>query len=92
MHRAAVIGRLSDRLGRFQCYVLTLSAEGITATTLSFVPLVPGGGRLWPLLGLVGCMGVGNVGSYTILRASLGDHARDPSELSAAFAVRSKSS
>eukprot|EP01052_Picozoa_sp_SAG31_P013406 SAG31_NODE_805_length_11970_cov_3.710793_3_plen_292_part_00 len=82
-----VIGRLSDQIGRFKCYVLTLLVEGITATTLSIVPMVEGGGRLTLLLGLAGCMGVGNVGSYTILRASLGDHARDPSELSAAFAA-----
>ena len=33
-------------------------------------------------------MGVGNAGSQTILRATLGDQAESPSELSAAFAVR----
>ena len=45
-----------NRLGRFQCFVLTLSVEGVTAVTLSTVTLVEGGGRLWLLLGLVGCM------------------------------------
>ena len=35
--------------------------------------MVPGGGRLGLCLTLAAFMGVGNVGSYTILRALVGD-------------------
>ena len=69
-----LLGRWSDSVGRFPCYLLALSCEGVMA-----VAMVSGFWRTAPerqhamLLVLATFQGIGNVGSYTLLRALMGD-------------------
>ena len=69
-----LLGRWSDSVGRFPCYLLALSCEGVMA-----VAMVSGFWRTVPerqhamLLVLATFQGIGNVGSYTLLRALMGD-------------------
>ena len=67
------LGWLSDHVGRFPCYLISLSCEGVMAWAMAT------GWWRWPgqqhavLLALAAVMGVGNMGSYTVLRAMLAE-------------------
>jgi MFS family permease len=72
-------GHLSDRVGRFRTYMLSLSCEGVLAlfcTLGSFSGSAgPGGGGppFALVFVLVVFMGVGNTGSQTMMKAIIGD-------------------
>jgi len=73
-----VLGRLSDRIGRYQCFLLSLSCEGVPALycCIGSFPTAGVGNEDWSRLLIFGLgifMGVGNAGSQTLLRSIFGD-------------------
>ena len=76
------LGRLSDRYGRFRCYLISLSCEGVLAIACSLggfgaegaAEAEGGAGRPFTtVFALVLFMGVGNTGSQTMMKAIIGD-------------------
>jgi MFS family permease len=69
-------GRLSDRIGRYRCYLLSLSCEGMLALYCCFGDFQGESDDdqdLALILSLVAFMGVGNAASQTLLRSIQGD-------------------
>ena len=82
MLSGVALGRLSDRYGRFRCYLISLSCEGVLAIACSLggfgaegaAEAEGGAGRPFTtVFALVLFMGVGNTGSQTMMKAIIGD-------------------
>lgn len=91
------LGRLSDRIGRYRCYLLSLSCEGVLAIyccvgslTESSTTTVPREQAIFTIFLLVAFMGVGNAGSQTLLRSIQGDEF-DETEVGTALSAGSVS-
>lgn len=90
------LGRLSDRIGRYKCYLLSLSCEGVLAlycclgSLADSATVLPQKQAAFTIFVLVAFMGVGNAGSQTLLRSIQGDEF-DETEVGTALSAGSVS-
>jgi MFS family permease len=90
------LGRLSDRVGRYRCYLVSLSCEGVLALYCCVGSLADSGTVVsreqatFTIFVLVAFMGVGNAGSQTLLRSIQGDEF-DETEVGTALSAGSVS-
>lgn len=84
---ALLFGRLSDKLGRYPCYLGALLFELVNPLFFALFPVVVNGNRKTLMVFLAACLGIGSGGCTCCLRSLVGDLFQGEEETSTAMST-----